>query len=186
MPESWWIRAALPFPASLALPALGLCAVWLLWPQAAGVGGVAIAALAGLAAWTLLEYVLHRFMMHHVEPFRAWHLAHHRNPLAPIRVPVAFSLALVLVMLGLPLAVLGVLGMDGLAAPFSVGLLLGDVLQESVHQRLHAQEVSGHWLSHLREHHGGHHFRDESLAFGTLTDFWDRCFGTCPPSAERR
>jgi len=177
MAEPWWIRIALPYPASLALPALGLCAVWLMWPQAAGVGGVAIAALAGLAAWTLVEYVLHRFMMHGVEPFRAWHLAHHHKPLEPIRVPVAFSLALVLAMLGLPLLLLGP---DGLAAPFSAGLLFGDVLQESVHQRLHGHELSGHWLPYLRDHHDWHHFRNESLAFGTLTDFWDRCFGTCP------
>ena len=181
MAEPWWIRVALPFPASLVLPALGLGAVWLTWPQAAGTGALVLAVLAGLAAWTLVEYLLHRFFMHGVEPFTAWHLQHHDKPLAPLRVPLVFSLGLVLALLGLPLLVLGP---DSLAAPFSAGLLLGDIMQESVHQRLHGHELSGHWLPYLREHHAWHHFKDESLAFGTLTDFWDRCFGTCPPPKQ--
>ena len=55
MAEPWWIRVALPFPASLVLPVLGLGAVWLTWPQAAGTGALVLAVLAGLAAWTLVS-----------------------------------------------------------------------------------------------------------------------------------
>jgi len=174
---SVWLRFALPYPASLIAPGLGLLLAGFVWP--AGVGGWAVvgAVLAGLGAWTLLEYVLHRIVLHGVEPFCAWHLAHHRNPTQPIRVPLAFSVALVVALLGLPLAVLGT---ESLAAPVSVGLLLGDLLQETVHQGLHAQGVLGLSLVRLRTHHGHHHFVDERFAFGTLTTFWDRCFGTAP------
>ncbi|HQZ01549.1 MAG TPA: sterol desaturase family protein [Thauera sp.] len=212
MAEAGLIRVALPYPASLAVPALGLCALGLMWPSAIGPSAIgpnaigpnaiepaaavpdtmgpwlaAAAVLAGLAAWTLLEYVLHRVLMHHVEPFRTWHLAHHRNPAEPIRVPLVFSLVLVVAVIGLPLAALTLLGVDGgLALVFSAGLLLGDVLQQTVHQRLHPQPVSGPGLARLhlarlRVHHGYHHFVDEERAFGTLTAFWDRCLGTAPP-----
>jgi len=34
-------------------------------------------ALLGLAAWTLVEYVLHRFVLHGIQPFKAWHAEHH-------------------------------------------------------------------------------------------------------------
>jgi len=178
--ESVLLRITLPYPASLAAPALGLLVAGLAWP--AGVGGwkVAGAVLAGLVAWTLLEYVLHRFVLHGVEPFRAWHLAHHRDPTRPIRVPLAFSVALVAAVLGLSLALFGT---ESLAAPLSAGLLLGDMLQETVHQGLHAQGVLGPSLVRLRTHHGHHHFVDERAAFGTLTTFWDRCFGTLPLSS---
>lgn len=171
------LRCALPYPASLAAPGLGMLLAGLAWP--AGVGGwrTAGTVLAGLGAWTLLEYVLHRFVLHGVEPFRAWHLAHHRDPFQPIRVPLAFSVTLVVTVLGLSFAVFGA---GGVAAPLSAGLLIGDMLQETAHQGLHAQGVFGLRLVRLRAHHGHHHFVDEQAAFGTLTTFWDRCFGTAP------
>lgn len=179
MAESVWLRCALPYPASLTAPGLGVLVAALAWPAGAVGWKVAGALLAGLVAWTLLEYVLHRFVLHGVEPFRAWHLAHHRNPTQPIRVPLAFSLALVIAVLGLSFALPWA---ESLAAPLSVGLLLGDMLQETVHQGLHAQGVLGLGLARLRAHHGHHHFVDERAAFGTLTTFWDRCFGTAPRS----
>jgi cyclopropane-fatty-acyl-phospholipid synthase len=175
--ESVWLRCALPYPASLTAPGLGVLVAALAWPAGADGWKAAAAVLAGLVAWTLSEYLLHRFLLHGVEPFRAWHLAHHRNPTQPIRVPLAFSLALVIAVLGLSFAL-----PESLAAPMSVGLLLGDVLQETVHQGLHAQGVLGLGLARLRAHHGHHHFVDERAAFGTLTTFWDRCFGTAPRS----
>ena len=174
---SVWLRFALPYPASLAAPGVGLLVAVFAWP-AGTAGWVAVGAvLAGLCAWTLLEYVLHRIVLHGVEPFCAWHLAHHRNPTQPIRVPLAFSVALVVSVLGLPLVLFGT---ASFAAPFSVGLLLGDLLQETVHQGLHAQGVLDLSLARLRAHHGYHHSVDEQAAFGTLTTFWDRCFGTMP------
>ena len=91
MAESVWLRCALPYPASLTAPGLGVLVAALAWPAGAVGWKVAGALLAGLVAWTLLEYVLHRFVLHGVEPFRAWHLAHHRNPTQPIRVPLGFG-----------------------------------------------------------------------------------------------
>ena len=74
-------------------------------------------------------------------------------------------------------------GGSAFAAPLSAGMLLGNLLQESVHHRLHDTQPLGDWLEAKRRLHGFHHFRDERRGYGTLTDFWDRIFGTLPPRA---
>lgn len=178
MAEPWPLRIALAYPASLAVPLAGLVSLAAIWPPALGTGAAILAALAGLGAWTLIEYLLHRWMLHGVEPFRRWHLAHHRHAGLPVRVPVLFSVLLVLALVGLP-ALLS--GGSGFFAPLSAGMLIGNLLQEAVHQRLHDTAARGNWLAWRRRMHGHHHFRDEGRGYGTLTDFWDRCFGTLPP-----
>ena len=183
MADPLLIRAALAYPASLVVPIAGLGVLVLTWPAGIGVGWAMLMGLAGLVGWTLIEYLLHRFMLHRVEPFRAWHFEHHRRAADPIRVPLSFSIALVLSMIGLP-AVLS--GFNGWAVPFSMGLLIGNVLQESVHERLHRREPGSRWLASLRALHGYHHFQDEQRAYGTLTGVWDRCFGTARPPAPER
>lgn len=182
MAEPWMLRVALAYPASLAVPCVGLVALGVRWSLAAdgGVGLAAALVVTGLAAWTLAEYVLHRWMLHGVEPFRCWHLAHHRDAAVPIRVPVLFSGVLVLAVVGLPALFSGG---SAFATPFSAGMLIGNLLQEVVHHRLHATRPVGPWLDARRQLHGFHHFRDECCGYGTLTDFWDRVFGTLPPRA---
>ncbi len=182
MAEPWTLRAALAYPASLAMPcsALMVLAAYGVPTFAAGIGLACVLTVSGLAAWTLIEYVLHRWLLHGVEPFRRWHLAHHRHAGVAVRVPVLFSVLLVLAVVGLPVLLSG---NSGHAAAFSAGILLGNLLQEAVHHRLHDTRPVGRWLEARRQLHGYHHFRDERRGYGTLTDFWDRVFGTLPPRA---
>lgn len=180
MAERGLLRFALAYPASLAPPLAGFVVLAASGPPALGVGAAAALVLAGLGAWTLAEYLLHRWMLHGVDPFRAWHVAHHADASAPIRVPVLFSAVLVLGLVGVPALLFG---RSSIGAPLSAGMLLGYLLQEAVHQRLHATAPCGRWLAWRRRMHGHHHFRDQTLGYGTLTDFWDRCFGTLPPAS---
>ena len=182
MAEPWMLRPVLAYPASLAVPCGGLVVLAMSRHSSftAGPGFAVVLAVVGLSAWTLIEYVLHRWMLHGVEPFRRWHLAHHRDAAVPIRVPMLFSVLLVLAVVGLPVLLSGG---SAFAAPLSAGMLLGNVLQESVHHRLHGTRPLGRWLEAMRRLHGFHHFRDERRGYGTLTDFWDRVFGTLPPRA---
>jgi cyclopropane-fatty-acyl-phospholipid synthase len=132
--------------------------------------------VAGLCAWTLLEYLLHRLMLHRVEPFRGWHLQHHLHPDVPMRTPVIFSLMLILPVAGLPIVLRTAMGP---AAAFSFGLLVGHLLQEIVHHRLHmASCPASSWLSARWRAHDFHHHRDEHVDFGTLGGFWDRVLQT--------
>jgi len=180
MAEPWTLRLALAYPASLAVPCAGLVVLAMSSQPtaAAGPGLAAVLVVAGLAAWTLIEYVLHRWMLHGIEPFQRWHLAHHRHAGVTIRVPVLFSVLLVLAVVGLPALISGG---SAYAAPLSAGMLLGNLLQEAVHHRLHDTRPAGRWLEARRRLHGFHHFCDERRGYGTVTDLWDRVFGTLPP-----
>ncbi|HWH83720.1 MAG TPA: hypothetical protein VNU71_15920, partial [Burkholderiaceae bacterium] len=44
-------------------------------------------AVVGWVAWSAIEYALHRFVLHGVQPFRRWHEAHHQRPAALIGAP---------------------------------------------------------------------------------------------------
>jgi len=46
---------------------------------------VAAFVLTGLGGWTLIEYLLHRFVLHGLQPFRRWHALHHRPGQPPGR-----------------------------------------------------------------------------------------------------
>ncbi len=167
----------LGFPRSLIPPFLAAIASTAWWLSGARAGWTTTLLLVafGLAQWTLLEYLLHRFVLHAVEPFRAWHREHHLEPDVPIRIPIAFSLGLILPILLLPAIVLG----DAAhAAPLSVGLLAGHAAQETAHHLIHRSRGGGAWLAARRREHLFHHDVGEGSAYGTLTGFWDRLFGT--------
>jgi membrane protein YqaA with SNARE-associated domain len=50
---------------------------------------MAACVLAGLAGWSLIEYLLHRFVLHRVQPFQRWHAEHHQRPTALICAPAS-------------------------------------------------------------------------------------------------
>lgn len=49
----------------------------------------------GLAGWTIIEYGLHRSVLHGVAPFRHWHAQQHQRPTALISAPTLLSATLV-------------------------------------------------------------------------------------------
>jgi hypothetical protein len=55
-------------------------------PRADRAAMVALAA-TGLATWSLVEYAMHRFVLHGIEPFKTWHAKHHERPTALISRP---------------------------------------------------------------------------------------------------
>ena len=120
-----------------SVAALAMLWLWLRSPTIGWLSGPGWMA-AGLCAWTLLEYLLHRRTLHRVEPFRGWHLQHHLRPDVPMRTPVVFSAMLILPVVSLPILLYTLNGPD---AAFSLGLLVGHLLQEIVHHRLHMAQA---------------------------------------------
>ncbi len=169
---------ALAYPYTLLAPGAAFLTMLGVGLQASAAAPQrALALLAGgLLAWTLLEYLLHRFVLHGFGPFRRWHAEHHRQPDVPLRTPLAFSVPLLLLLVALPYLLSGAWPV---AAPLSGGLLLGQLMQETVHHLAHrAPPSAGRWLAARRAQHLFHHLQDERRAFGTLTAVWDRLFGT--------
>lgn len=66
------------------------------WPTLAAL------ALTGATAWTLIEYLVHRFVLHGLEPFRSLHTLHHERPMALIGAPTLLSGGLIGLLVFLP------------------------------------------------------------------------------------
>jgi sterol desaturase/sphingolipid hydroxylase (fatty acid hydroxylase superfamily) len=138
------------------------------------VPGLGVSLLIGLAAWTLVEYAIHRFVYHHAPLFSALHDSHHRAPNEFIGVPSFVSSGVIIVACYFPVGML-----DGVAASgFTSGMLLGYAAYMFVHHATHHFAIRpGDCLYKARVRHMAHHYHD-SANFGVSTGFWDRAFNT--------
>jgi cyclopropane-fatty-acyl-phospholipid synthase len=139
-------------------------------------------ALSGLVAWTLVEYVLHRFVLHGIQPFKAWHAEHHRRPRALIGTPTILTATLIAALVFLPALVLSDLWR---ACALTFGLLTGYLVYALVHHATHHWRVDNAWLRQVKRHHALHH---SSIAapgrYGVSSAFWDFVFRTNGPSGS--
>ncbi len=161
------------YPVALA----GL--LFLLAALAPGDRGMEIAALAllGLVTWTLVEYLLHRFVLHGIQPFRAWHAEHHRRPQALIGTSTLLSAVLIVVLFFLPALIFSDLLR---ACALTIGLLTGYLLYVITHHALHHWSGVDTLTRQLKRSHALHHYRDGPPAwFGVTSPIWDIVFGTC-------
>ncbi|MDB5858915.1 MAG: Fatty acid hydroxylase superfamily protein [Ramlibacter sp.] len=155
---------------ALALAALALAPAPRPWPA------LACAAGAGLVTWTLLEYVLHRWLFHRVSWIREQHEAHHRDPQAFVGTPTWLSLLAISALVMLPsLLEWGV----AIGSSFTAGLALGYLWYAAVHYAVHHWRATpGSALFRLKRLHAMHHHREAAANFGVTTPFWDRVFRT--------
>jgi cyclopropane-fatty-acyl-phospholipid synthase len=135
-----------------------------------------VLALLGLVAWTLLEYGLHRFVLHGLQPFRTWHAEHHRRPRALIGTPTILSATLIAVLVFVPAFLLGDLWR---ASALTFGLLTGYLIYAIVHHATHHWRSDGAWISQRKRAHALHHSPVGPPArYGVTSGVWDRVFGT--------
>ncbi|WP_373048664.1 sterol desaturase family protein [Vulgatibacter sp.] len=137
--------------------------------------------LAGLAWWSLLEYLLHRFVFHHFpRTLGKRHLAHHasleerRLALAPL--PSALG--------GSAIHALAFLGLFGTGPGLSLlaGLVAGYLAYEWVHYATHYRVPRGRILKALRRHHMIHHHAQFHARYGVTSPLWDWVFRSLPPA----
>jgi sterol desaturase/sphingolipid hydroxylase (fatty acid hydroxylase superfamily) len=133
-----------------------------------------ISLLIGLAAWTLVEYSVHRFIYHHAPVFSALHDSHHQTPNAFIGVPSFVSSGFLVAVCYFPVRMFDAVAASG----FTGGMLLGYAAYMFIHHATHHFAIRpGDWLYASRVRHMAHHYHDNAN-FGVSTGFWDRVFGT--------
>jgi sterol desaturase/sphingolipid hydroxylase (fatty acid hydroxylase superfamily) len=139
-----------------------------------------LALLAGICAWTLVEYLVHRFIYHAVPIFERYHDAHHENPEELIGAPSFLMIGFILIAFFTPLLAFGILVASGVTS----GALIGYIGYMLVHHASHHFEPKpGTLLYEARLRHMAHHFHGTPGNYGIITSFWDHVFST---SVERR
>ncbi len=161
--------------------------------------------LAGLAIWTLTEYLVHRFAFHvrtevmeqvtqvlsDLDPgepaypaLKGWrqkhyflaHGVHHDYPNDSKRLVMA-------PVISIPLGVFFyfafrfAFGADVAPAMF-VGMLVGYLIYDTTHFAVHHWRLRGRITLYLKKHHYRHHYQDPDKDYGVSSPLWDIVFRT--------
>jgi len=143
---------------------------------------IVIFATVGLGGWTAIEYVFHRFVLHGLQPFRRWHLEHHRRPAALICTPTIFSATLIVVLVFLPSLLLSDLWR---ACALTLGLLTGYLGYAITHHAVHHWRTNNAFLTRRKRWHALHHHSEQAGCYGVTSSFWDLVFGSSHHAVQR-
>jgi 4-hydroxysphinganine ceramide fatty acyl 2-hydroxylase len=162
--------------------------------------GRSMAAIAyftgGIAVWTLIEYVFHRFVLHgrfpdgpgayrkfahtYLDPLHWEHHArpwdgNHINGTLKDTLPVLVVFAAASWLFPLP------------TGPMLVaGIVAGYVVEEWVHHSVHFYRFDNRYFDYIRRHHLYHHSpKGMEVAFGLSNGFWDIVWDTRISEEER-
>jgi sterol desaturase/sphingolipid hydroxylase (fatty acid hydroxylase superfamily) len=144
---------------------------------------IAVLFIGGIAAWTLAEYLLHRFVFH----FKAksefgkkihfiFHGVHHDYPSDSKRLvmPPSVSIPLAVIFYFIFRLIFG----EALMLPFFAGFIAGYLFYDISHYAIHHFNMhSKFWLA-IKNHHMLHHYQDEYKGYGVSSPFWDYIFRT--------
>ena len=138
------------------------------------------AILCGVLTWTLLEYMIHRWMGHDRRfrrtPFGVEHVRHHSEGayFAPTWKKLAIAAVVGPLLCGPAIAIAGV----GPGVAYVAGLLGFYGLYELQHRRDHTHAGIGPYGRWARKHHFHHHFVDPRTNHGVTSPVWDVVFRT--------
>ena len=142
--------------------------------------------------WTFAEYMLHRYLFHwisenkYVKRFHfVMHGSHHLYPRDKERLlmPPVPGLIMASALFLIFFAIFSLFGIGPYTWAFFPGFFLGYLLYSFVHRATHVAKPPKRF-KHIWKHHSLHHFKYPDRAFGVSTTFWDRVFGTMPPSEQ--
>ena len=169
-------------PLALYLPVVGYMLYVSLWRRQLSFVAVAALFLLGILLWTLIEYLIHRYIFHY-EPKTRWgkqlhfviHGVHHDYPNDARRLvmPPVISIPLAFLFFGLFLLIFG-----SLAPAVFAGLVFGYLCYDMLHYATHHLAMKrGMWLW-LKQYHLRHHFKDDHVGYGISSPLWDYVFRT--------
>lgn len=149
----------------------------------------------GVAVWTLMEYLVHRYVLHVAFPagkswssrvlhrlFDASHADHHAQPWDGYHINGHLDTLFVAVWL-VPLSFL--------APPYTASvavaaLFAGYTAEEWAHHAMHFRNFRWRYFQYVRRRHLYHHSRlGVGTVYGITSDFWDKVFGTRIPAPQR-
>ena len=123
--------------------------------------------VSGVLLWTLVEYLLHRYIFHFITESAVVQRFHYTVHVAGF-------------FFGLYYAVMG-----SYVYAFLPGFVIGYLVYASIHYAIHAHKPPK-GLEYLWRHHNLHHFKYPDRAFGVSSPLWDMIFGTMPPKSSQK
>jgi sterol desaturase/sphingolipid hydroxylase (fatty acid hydroxylase superfamily) len=150
----------------------------------------------GIAVWTLIEYLFHRFVLHgrfpagpgplrwfahaYLDPL---HWEHHKRPWDGNHINGTLKDTLPVLVV---FAAIGWLFPLPTGPMLVVGIVAGYVVEEWVHHSVHFYRFDNRYFQYIRRHHLYHHSpKGMEVAFGLSNGFWDIVWDTRIPEEER-
>jgi len=169
-------------PLILYLPVIAYMLYVSLWQRQLPAIAVGALFLLGILLWTLLEYLIHRYIFHYEPKTRVGkqlhyiiHGVHHDYPNDARRLvmPPSISVPLAFLFYGVFLLIFGRLT-PGVFAGLVFGYVCYDMLHYATH---HFAMKRGLWLW-LKQYHLRHHYKDDHVGYGISSPLWDYVFRT--------
>jgi sterol desaturase/sphingolipid hydroxylase (fatty acid hydroxylase superfamily) len=141
--------------------------------------------IAGIIAWTLAEYVLHRFIFHTLSASTSptlitlhflLHGQHHKFPNDAGR--LVFPIVPAMIVWTFFRLVFSVLLPPVLLPGFSVGFVFAYIVYDIIHFYIHHGHPSTAYISSLKTAHMHHHYNNPARGFGISSKIWDYPFRT--------
>ena len=171
-------------PAVWFVPVIGLLLYWTYQNPIIGLGLGSALFAAGILLWTLIEYLLHRYVFHaspgksHNSKVQIFitHGYHHEFTNDPWRLvaPPVMSWTIGAAVVALYYLVFGA----NYYAPLFAGTCLGYIAYDWIHYYTHHARPKTAVGKFLRRYHMEHHFKDPTTHFGLSSPLWDLVFGT--------
>ena len=140
--------------------------------------------LVGLLTWGLIEYVVHRFVLHRELrkdgfnlPGTLTHLTHHKNPQAldRLNVPLSEGAPISVVYFALAWAATG----GWLSAVYLyTGMMVGYFFYEWLDFQAHHGSPRTRLVRYFKKYHMQHHHCDARARYGVTSPLFDYLFGT--------
>jgi sterol desaturase/sphingolipid hydroxylase (fatty acid hydroxylase superfamily) len=138
--------------------------------------------VVGWLIWTLLEYVIHRFVFHYEPKTRLGkalhfvvHGVHHDYPNDASRLVMP---PLVSIPLAVFFYILFAFVFGQFCPPIMAGLISGYIFYDSLHYATHHFAMRKGVWSWLKQYHLRHHFQDDHAGYGVSSPLWDYVFRT--------
>lgn len=144
--------------------------------------------VAALFFWTLVEYLLHRYLFHWISENKSvqrfhfiLHGYHHLYPKDEERMlmPPVPGLIMATMLFFIFYMVFALFNSPLYTWAFFPGFFLGYLLYSFLHRATHVVKPPKRF-KYLWRHHSLHHYKFPDKAFGVSNTLWDRVFGTMP------
>lgn len=130
--------------------------------------------LVGLSSWVLIEYLMHRFVLH--GRGNTSHKPHHKNPKNKNDLFISWKYVAIVSIILCAFCLIFFSGISVIL--IYLGAICGYFSYETIHYRVHHCKSKTRWMRYLRRHHLQHHFTNESYNYSIVFPPLDYLFNS--------